>query len=76
MVQEIFTYLIIASAFFYAGYKVSNIFRHKKNINQIKSEKPIHSSGCTACSAECIMRDSVIGMTGNHPSRQKTKKGL
>lgn len=60
MVQEVITYLIIAAAFLFAGWKIYKKFRKKKPKKQadIKSSKISMQHNCSDCVAECILRDA------------------
>ena len=61
MIQEIVTYMILGAAITLAIIKVRNKFWRKKNIKlNSKSNKEKSSSlpNCSACSAECVMRDA------------------
>jgi|WetSurMetagenome_2_1015567.scaffolds.fasta_scaffold47566_4 hypothetical protein len=75
MIQQILTYLIVASAFFYAGYKISNIFRYNKNNHLKKPDDNNQPNACENCPAECVLRDSLMNIPENR-SRAKTKSGL
>jgi hypothetical protein len=60
MIQEIITYLIIAAAFFMAGWKISNKLRRKKRKKNVdfKNDKITLQHNCSDCAAECILRDA------------------
>lgn len=60
MTQEIITYLIVAAAFIFAGWKIFKKLSKKK-----VKKKPGFKSGeikmqhtCSDCSAECILRNA------------------
>jgi hypothetical protein len=74
VVQEIITYLIVASAFFYAGLKISKVFtrRKKAGANQPGGKK---QPGCDGCTAECILKDSKVNIPGKY-SREKCVSDL
>mgnify|MGYP006902140671 CR=1 FL=1 len=60
MVQEIITYLLVAAAFIFAGWKMVNKFRKKKSKKKTdyKSGKISMEHNCSDCAAECILRDA------------------
>jgi large-conductance mechanosensitive channel len=58
MIQEIITYMILGAAITLAIIKVRNRFWHKKRkISNQNNEKSSSLPNCSACSAECVMRD-------------------
>jgi hypothetical protein len=60
MVQEIITYLIVASAIGLAVYKIYNKLKRKKPVQSanIKIESPATHSACSDCLAECVLRNT------------------
>lgn len=69
MTQEIITYIIIALAFGWAGYKIFRKFNRKKTTKKSSiSKKPnftLHK--CDDCSAECMLRNTVKPIRLNEP---------
>jgi len=58
MIQEILTYIIVASAFLFAGYKILLVFIPSSNKKQsFQGIKPINSNGCDSCSGDCAIRE-------------------
>ena len=61
MVQEIVTYIIVAAAVAWAGYKIFLKFSRKKPKNELRDKAPsnVTQHQCDDCIAECILRDTV-----------------
>lgn len=58
MIQEVITYMIIGSAVTLAILKFIKRFRKKKPTSDKQNNSGIiHSHDCSACSAECQLRD-------------------
>jgi uncharacterized membrane protein YraQ (UPF0718 family) len=59
MVQEIITYLIIVIAIGLAVFKIFKKLKRKKLLQSVdkKSGSSTSQSACSACLAECILRD-------------------
>lgn len=72
MVQEIITYIIVAAAFLFAILKVHKKFSKKKtSSHQIKNQQQAQHD-CSACAAECILRDAPASTINNAGFCQKT----
>ncbi|MCF6358201.1 MAG: hypothetical protein L3J54_10385 [Draconibacterium sp.] len=58
MIQDIITYMILGSAITLAVIKVRNKFwRKRKKKAELNSNNKSSQSNCSACVAECVMRD-------------------
>jgi hypothetical protein len=59
MILDLITYIIIVSAFLYAGYKILCVFKPGKNQKKHKAASQKHHTveGCDDCPAECSLRD-------------------
>ncbi len=59
MAQEIITYIIVAFAFGFAGFKsYRKLAKKKRNkITTVKNELSEVRNSCSDCLAECILRD-------------------
>jgi len=60
MAQEIITYLIVAAAFIFAGWKIFKKLRKKKTKKRpgFKSGEITMQHNCSDCAAECMLRDA------------------
>ena len=74
MVQEIITYLIVAVAFFMAGWKISNKLRRKKRKKNVdfKKDEITMQHTCSDCAAECILRDASSSYIKSNADTCKT----
>lgn len=68
MVQEIITYVIVAGAFSFVALKIVRLF--------FPGREKTKSKNCGSCSAECVLRDSVIATKDKCPSEKETVKVL
>ena len=61
MTQEIVTYIILAAAFLYAGYKVFSSLRpfKRKHGKGRRNNTDTVKNGCGTCTSECMLRDMV-----------------
>jgi hypothetical protein len=74
MAQEIITYLIIAAAFIFAGWKIYKKLRKKKpakNSNFQSSEISMQHN-CSDCAAECILRNAPTSYIKNNTEKCNT----
>lgn len=59
MIQEIITYLILGSAITIVALKAKNLFVSKKGRNfKRRTNRKSVPGNCSACSAECMLRNS------------------
>lgn len=74
MIQEIITYLIIAAAFVFAGWKIYKKLRKKKPKKKsgFKSGEITMQHNCSACAAECILRDASTSYIKSNSETCKT----
>jgi len=68
MIQEIITYLIVAAAFIFTGWKTFKKFRKKKSKKKSASKNAEFSMqhNCSDCAAECVLRDASTSYIKNN----------
>lgn len=69
MIQEIITYLVIASAFSIAIWKMVKKFRKKKRKKETdyKNGQISFQHNCSDCAAECALRDASSSVIKSNP---------
>jgi hypothetical protein len=74
MLQEIITYLVVAAAFIFAGWKTYKKLRKKKNKKKpgFKSGEISMQHNCSDCAAECILRDAPTSYIKNNTEKCTT----
>jgi hypothetical protein len=74
MAQVIITYLIIATAFIFAGWKIYKKLKKKKpkKKSDFKSSKITMQHNCSDCAAECILRDAPASYIQNNVEKCNT----
>lgn len=75
MAQEIITYLIVAAAFIFAGWKMYRKLRKKrtKKRGAVKADGITMQHNCSDCSAECMLRDASTSYIKSNADTCKTK---
>lgn len=70
MIQELITYVIVAAAVTWAGYKIFLKFSKKKarTKSQFNNGSKAIQHKCDDCAAECILRDTVNPKNVNEES--------